>query len=571
MSSNDGDDPTKKSPDPATTLTGVAPQQPGAPAPSPSTHGRARTLPPPRSGTASQTPPFRATPYPGAQPPFGQQQPPPQGQPPQTQPPAQPPQPYAQPQPPYDQHGQPHAGQPPHPDQAYMPPTHGGPQGPTHGGPQGPTHGVPSVAPTGMSGPTHGGQHVQTQPGVGVPSAAQHVGIPGGELLQSESSPIEKMAEAVGDVVAEVPGRFVGFLKISSKRAFRLRIEPTEVLPDERDLLAATNPPVLDANLQAFLAWRRSVLFLVATILTVLSIMGLIDVFIGKYVSSPVRFVKLLPTLAEVAFCVICWLSLRHWTAWRKQRKWLLFGWLLFMLTPFVVFMYPLITVLEKSSRAMSIAQLQELGWNGVYNRAIAPFAFAMIAMLQLAPKVISLMPGLIRSSMVVKLLFPGSSAPGWLIVFCAPLYAMIAYAFLVIPYQFTGEPWFMFGVFLIVVAQVLVMRSGFALAKPLTEEEAIRHIKVIRGFYLFLLITAAISIIGGLGLLVKLLNMKWTTVITTILKFESNVMILTTIGADLVVTNLDRARGYTAGREQIERETEEKISAFVGLNAPPS
>ncbi|NVB82936.1 MAG: hypothetical protein HOV81_31450, partial [Kofleriaceae bacterium] len=62
---------------------------------------------------------------------------------------------------------------------------------------------------------------------------------------------------------------------------------------------------------------------------------------------------------------------------------------------------------------------------------------------------------------------------------------------------------------------------------------------------------------------------MKWTSVITTILKFESNVMILTTIGTDLVVTNLDRARGYTEGKEQIEEETEQKIAAFVGLNAP--
>jgi hypothetical protein len=114
-------------------------------------------------------------------------------------------------------------------------------------------------------------------------------------------------------------------------------------------------------------------------------------------------------------------------------------------------------------------------------------------------------------------------------------------------------------------------MRSGFHLARPLTEEETIKHLRIIRKFYLVLLIIAAISIIGGLGLLVKLLNMKWTSVITTLLKFESNVMILTTIGTDLVVTNLDRARHYTAGKEQIEADTEKKISEFVGLNAPPS
>jgi len=398
-------------------------------------------------------------------------------------------------------------------------------------------------------------------------TALPRSGVPESELLHSESSPIEQLAEAV----QEVPGRFIGFLKISAKRAFRLRIEPSEVLPDERQALATANPPIVDENLQAFLAWRRSVVFLVATILSVLSLMGLIDALSGTRIATSIRWVKLLPTLAEVAFCLICWLQLRHWMHWRKQRQWLLFGWLLFMLTPFVVFIYPLKWAVLEAGRAMTIEQMRELGWHGVYNKAVAPFAFAMIAMLQLAPKVISLMPGLIRSSMVIKLLFPGASAPGWLIVMAAPMYAMIAYAILVIPYQFTAEPWFMFGVILIVIAQVLVTRSGFALAKPLTHEEALRHIRRVRLFYTAVLIAAGASIIGGLGLLVSLLNMKWTTVITTVLKFEANVMILTTIGADLVVTNLDRARGYTEGREHIEEETEHKIAAFVGLNARPT
>ena len=61
------------------------------------------------------------------------------------------------------------------------------------------------------------------------------------------------------------------------------------------------------------------------------------------------------------------------------------------------------------------------------------------------------------------------------------------------------------------------------------------------------------------------------TSIVSTLLKFESNVFILTMIGADLVVTNLDRARGYTEGKEHVEDETEQKIAAFVGLNAPPT
>ena len=382
----------------------------------------------------------------------------------------------------------------------------------------------------------------------------------------TESNPIQQLA----GVIEKVPGKFVDFLKISAKRAFRLRIEPTEVLPQERSELAAANPPIVEENLQAFLAWRRSVLFLVATILVPLSLIGVIDAFTGTKVAKSIRFVKLLPALAETLFCLICWWQMKHWAHWRSQRKWLLVGWLLFMLMPFVVFVYPLKSAFVGLGKSLSVQQMQELGWHGLYNKAIAPFAFSMIAMLQLAPKVISLMPGLIRSSLVIKLLFPGAAAPGWLIVMSAPLYAMIAYAILIIPYQFTGNEWFIFGILLIVIGQVIVARSGFHLAKPLTHEEALKHIKRVRVFYTIVMLLAAASIIGGLGILTKIFNMKWTTIVTTILKFESNVLILTMIGADAVVTNLDRARHYTEGKENIEEQTEEKIAAFVGLNAAP-
>jgi hypothetical protein len=91
------------------------------------------------------------------------------------------------------------------------------------------------------------------------------------------------------------------------------------------------------------------------------------------------------------------------------------------------------------------------------------------------------------------------------------------------------------------------------------------------RKFYVTVLLVSAACIIGGLGVLTRILQMKWTSIASTLLKFESNVLTLTMIGADLVVTNLDRARHYTTGKETVEEETEAKIAAFVGLNAPPS
>ncbi|HEY5933795.1 MAG TPA: hypothetical protein VIU61_04155, partial [Kofleriaceae bacterium] len=149
------------------------------------------------------------------------------------------------------------------------------------------------------------------------------------------------------DSLEEVPGSaFVKFLKISSKRAFRLRIEPAEVLASERRSLHAANPPIVDPNLQAFLAWRRSVLFLVACALVPLALVGAIDAFTGT-MAGPIRFVKGVPVIAEIIFAYVCWSQLKQWTHWRTQRRKLLWAWLLFMLTPFIVFLYPLRSVFE--------------------------------------------------------------------------------------------------------------------------------------------------------------------------------------------------------------------------------
>ena len=448
------------------------------------------------------------------------------------------------------------------------------PSGPTQPYPEGlvPQAGVPqpgAPAPYGgtQSGPSAGqaafgasGPTVQDPAFAELPQASV---VQGGGYHQEDPF--------VGDSLDEIPGsQFVKFLKISARRAFRLRIEPSEVLPSERRSLLRASPPITDLNLQSFLAWRRSVLFLVACALVPLTVIGLIDALTStKY--KAIFFVKFMPAFAEAVFLLVCWTQLKRWSHWRTQRRKLFYGWLLFMLTPFIVFIYPLNTIyIELRKQLGSVAAMQEIGIDGVYKQAVLPFVFSMLAMLQLAPKAISLMPGLIRSSMVIKLLFPGSSAPGWLIVIASPMYALLAYVILIIPYQFTGSGWFVAGILGVIAAQSVLARAGFQLARPQSEEEALVQIKKVRRYYITVMMVSAVLIIIALGSLVWKLNLRWTDVILAVLKFESNVLILTMIGADLVVTNLDKARHYTAGRDHVEDATENKIAAFVSFEAPP-
>lgn len=427
----------------------------------------------------------------------------------------------------------------------------------------------PITSPYG-SGPTHGAVAQPIGTGVSGPTTGSPLDAVASQLPHAE---VAKPDGASFDL-DELPGsEFVKFLKLSLRRAFRLRIEPSEVLAHERTALEQASPPILDHNLQAFLAWRRSVLFVVACALIPLTIIGIIgSLRVTDW--KAIFFVKFTPAAAEAIFLWICWAQLKQWANWRKQRRKLFYGWLLFMLTPFVVFVYPLNTFFDEIRGAVSSQEkrlmLMALGVDGIYRQAVMPFVFSMIAMLQLAPKAISLMPGLIRSSMVIKLLFPGVSAPGWLIVMASPLYALLAYVILIIPYQFTGSGWFIAGVLGVVIGQAVLARAGFQLARPMSEAEALVQIKKVRRYYVTVMITSAVLIVVALGSLVMKLNLQWTDVVTAVLKFESNVLILTMIGADLVVTNLDKARKYTHGRDDVEDATEHKIAAFVSFEAPP-
>jgi len=389
-------------------------------------------------------------------------------------------------------------------------------------------------------------------PGVGDPAFMS--GFGGAPTDDSVSVPSLR-GGAMGDLIG-----------VSIKRAFRLRIDPSEVLPTERAALELAEPPILDKNLQAFLVWRRSILFVVIAILAPLSITRLVDSLRGPPLPAMLRAVGVLPALAEAFFCVWLVLQVRRWTQWRVQRKAVLLGWLVFLLTPFVVYLYPLRSAIEGlfTGEGIDPAAAAPLGM-------VVSLAVALQALLSLAPKAISLMPGLIRAALVSKMLFPGTSGPGWLIVLAAPIYAMFAFTILIVPYQVTGSGWFVVGMIGLIGAQFVLARAGFQLARPCTEPAAIHQVKQVRSVYLGAIGASALFLIIALGSLVKTFDIGYVQVVTTILSFEANVLILTMIGTDLVITNLERARALAAGTAREVEDTHLKLAAFVGTSEPPA
>src|SRR3954471_17509127 len=74
------------------------------------------------------------------------------------------------------------------------------------------------------------------------------------------------------------------FLIVSLKRAFRLHILNEDVLPQERSHLETEAGHITDPDQQAFLAWRRSVLLMVAVMLIPLTVSRFLETFDGPEV-----------------------------------------------------------------------------------------------------------------------------------------------------------------------------------------------------------------------------------------------------------------------------------------------
>ncbi|HUQ02169.1 MAG TPA: hypothetical protein VM261_06705 [Kofleriaceae bacterium] len=358
------------------------------------------------------------------------------------------------------------------------------------------------------------------------------------------------------------------FFLISLKRAFRLEIKPNEVLVAERKALAASAAHVTDPEHQAFLAWRRSVLLVVAIFFVPLTFMRIVESFDGPDVPATARAVLLFPAFAEGLFCLTAFVMLGQWTNWAKQRRYLFIAWVIYFIAPFVVYLYPFQEAYDKSSEMKQVLAQFNLGAKKKYLHQGVGVVMGIKAMLVLGPKAISLMPGMIRASIVSKLLFPGTSGPGFLLILAAPMYALFAYVIILMPYQITASVYFLIGLFGVMTAQIFIALSGRLLTMPLLRDEARHRIHRYWLAYIGILVVSAGVMLTGVYDLVTRINYTPLSIITTILSFASNVLVMTLIGTDAIIANMHRLaerRKLDEQHQHLREESEAKLRQFYG------
>lgn len=346
-------------------------------------------------------------------------------------------------------------------------------------------------------------------------------------------------------------------------RAFRLRIDPSEVTDQERNTLisAGITSPVV----QSFLAWRRSLLFVAA--LGILVVLGFRFYDLSKQEGDP-ETLKMLHTLqmvVDIAFALLLWSQIPRWTRWRSQRRVLLIGWLLYFLMPFVIWLYPLRNALDDALAQQAAGDPDAAAAAHVMGPLLGILA-SFGAMFELAPRAVSLMPGLLRGALTSKLLFPGASGPGWLVVLVAPVYAMVVYVVLIIPYQVTASGFFVVAMVGMTGAQLWMARSGYKLARPERLDEALALVKRVRATYLLLNLTGIVFAGIGVYELLHQFEMPYATLVKMFINIEVGVLLLTLVATDLIVANLARGQVLLTepGVMQAQSNFQRDVSQFA-------
>lgn len=360
------------------------------------------------------------------------------------------------------------------------------------------------------------------------------------------------------------------FIGLSLRRAFRLHIQTDEVLPSERAHLARQAVHIQNSEHQAFLAWRRSVLLLVAILFVPLTISRFFETFDGPDVPHSGRVFLMLPAFAEAAFCLVAFDQLKNWAQWKKQRRILFYAWAFYFIAPFLVWLYPFRSAYDQSVGG-AVKAIREAGIPLSISRPQLHYALGLVfgikALLQLGPKVISLMPGLIRASIVSKLQFPGMTAPGWLMMLAAPMYALFAYIIVILPYQITASWQFLVGNGGILLAQIFIGSSGRRLTVPLSTEESYARIHKTWLAYIAILVVSAGFMVYGLFDFIRELHLGYISVVTSVLSFAANVLLDTLIGADAIVSAMAYFRKRTApdpSHAALLRDAEAKLDVFT-------
>lgn len=164
-----------------------------------------------------------------------------------------------------------------------------------------------------------------------------------------------------------------------------------------------------------------------------------------------------------------------------------------------------------------------------------------------LLPTVLSLVPGVQKACIRVKMLLPQSMLPGWFLVVASPFYALFLLVVFVAINQFDTNPLFFVGMLLFLLAPLAYTVWSDVFTRPLCSEEDYRRIRGVQRIVRMTTAVAGAFLVTYLAtrqlMGVRLLGLDYKTalivpldIVEFLLETLSRSMFVTVLGADLFV-----------------------------------
>jgi hypothetical protein len=238
-----------------------------------------------------------------------------------------------------------------------------------------------------------------------------------------------------------------------------------DVIPTtaEQEALAASG--VHDPAVQKHFVWRRSLLWFLlvpATFTAVMqSINSLSDGF--EWATGFGVALILLYVCSVWAVPVTALLAARAWYRPKQSRGFLLVGFVASFLVNLLFGFVPVYWIVKLDGLP---PEFRAIG------REMIQAFWALAVFFTLLPVILSLLPGAIRACVRIKVLFPESIVPGWLLITLAPVYSLLLLTLFILVNQISGNFLLIAGAALIVAAPVAYLAKTGLFIRPLWTEE---------------------------------------------------------------------------------------------------
>lgn len=315
-------------------------------------------------------------------------------------------------------------------------------------------------------------------------------------------------------------GDFLATAQVLARRAFAP--DPSTVAPTAEEEADLNRNRISDPVARRLAVWRRGVLFTAAVPSAFAALFGLISTISNgtdglSAFGTLVMYVQALALFALPAFAVLAALNYDK----LSTSVWFVrLGTLITVGTPLGVAFIPgeWLIELDMGRDASGLAMANARMGIGI--------ALGISFYIVLMPTILSLLPGVSRACVRLKLLLPESLVPGWGLMASAPLCVLLTLATFVLLYHLVGNALLIAGLLLWVGAPLYYLTKPQLLTKPVTSAED--KAALARTSFTVFLLTAG----GMLLLLVFMFTAKFGG--RTLLGFDSDKCLLRPWSLDL-------------------------------------